>query len=183
MTLRIFPVSGGATYSDDWMAPRSDGRSHLGNDLFNKEGTPLLAVDDGQIRYGEDGLGGHVANLYAQDGTRYYYAHQSAFEGGPAPRQVKAGDVIGYMGHTGNAANTPTHLHFEVHPNNSGPSGAIDPYPLLKKATVQSGASPSTSTNKVAVGLLLGAAAIGLWSYADPSSFNRLSHRIMRIFT
>lgn len=175
MTLRVFPVAGGASYSSDYNpGDPSRGRTHLGNDLFNKEGTPLLAVDDGEVRYGEDGLGGHVANLYAKDNTKYYYAHQSAFEG--ANRNVQAGEVIGYMGHTGNAINTPTHLHFQVHPNRGQ---AVDPYPLLKQAKIQSAsASPSSGPSKLTIALVMGAVGLGVWAYTEPASLNRLLRKI-----
>lgn len=130
MPLTIFPVSGGAKYTNDYGEPRS-GHTHQGNDLFGPEKRPLLAVDDGEVRYGTDQLGGNVANLRSPDGTRYYYAHLFAFEG--ANRKVKAGDLIGYMGRTGNALTTPVHLHFEVHPGGGAP---VNPYPLLLKAQV-----------------------------------------------
>src|SRR5690242_16762159 len=127
MPLRVFPVEDGARYTDNWMA----GRTHYGNDLFAPEGTPLLAVDDGVVRYGTDPLGGNVANLYATDGTRYYYAHQYAFAHGASPgtsRSVRAGEILGYVGTTGNAQGTPSHVHFEIHPGNGE---AIDPFPYL----------------------------------------------------
>jgi len=129
MPLRVFPVSGGAKYTNDYGEPRSSGRKHEGNDLFGPEKKPLLAVDDGEVRFGTDTLGGNVANLRSADGTRYYYAHLYAFEG--INRKVQAGDVIGYLGRTGNALTTPTHLHFEVHPAGGAP---VNPFPLLATA-------------------------------------------------
>lgn len=131
MTLRIFPVQGGAGYTNDYHDPRSGGRSHQGNDLFAAEGTPLLAVDDGTVRYTTDPLGGNVIYLKALDGVTYYYAHLSRFEGGD--RSVRAGELIGYLGKTGNAATTEPHLHFEVHP----PGTVTNPYQLLKLAAIQ----------------------------------------------
>jgi len=176
MSLRVFPVANGARYTDDWGDPRSGGRSHAGNDLFSTEGTPLLAADDGEVRYGTDVLGGNVANLRSPDGTRYYYAHLSAFEG--TNRQVRAGDVIGYMGRTGNAANTPTHLHFEVHP---GGGAAIDPFPLLNAAQKVS-ASQKPSTSLLWPLLFIGAVGLGLWAYGNVNvhTTQRLLRRLTR---
>ena len=138
MPLRIFPIAAPASFVSSFADPRSGGRSHAGNDLFAERGAPLVAVDDGQIRSGRDPLGGNILNLYATDGTRYYYAHLDAFTDGtatltdpPAPRMVRAGDVVGFLGSTGNAAATPPHVHFEIHPGN-GP--AIDPFPALQNA-------------------------------------------------
>jgi len=75
-------------------------------------------------------LGGTKLWLVGASGTRYYYAHLSAFaEGVTEGKVVTAGDVVGFVGNTGNAATTPAHLHFEVHAN-GGP--AVNPYPLLK---------------------------------------------------
>lgn len=171
MGLRVFPVAGGARYTNDWQS----GRVHNGNDLFAVEGTPLLAVDDGLVRYGTDGLGGNVANLYATDGTRYYYAHQSAFASGAAPgtsRNVRAGDVIGYVGTTGNAQGTPAHVHFEVHPSNGE---AVNPFPYLSAASVRNVASPSSGPG---IGsLLVLALGIGGFYYlaSNPSIVRKLS--------
>lgn len=137
MPLQIFPVAGPTTYSDDWGANRSGGRSHQGNDLFAAEGTPVVAVDDGTVSYGVDPLGGPYFGLRCADG-RYYGAHLSAYVEAdqtgtttpPLPRAVKAGDIIGRVGHTGNAAATPPHLHFQM-----WIGGQItDPYPYLKAA-------------------------------------------------
>lgn len=118
--IRLFPMAT-ADYSDDFNA-----QTHHGNDLFAPEGAPVFAVDDGSLRLTEDPIGGHVFYLHAPDGTVYYGAHLSAYEG--ADRSVRAGDVIGYVGHTGNAAHTQPHLHFEVHP---GGGAAVDPFSLL----------------------------------------------------
>src|SRR5512140_1639686 len=105
--IRFFPVAGSARFSDDFGAPRSGGRTHEGIDLFNSEGTPLVAVDSGDVHFGTDVLGGNIANVYAQEGTRYYYAHLQGFEG--VRRFVTAGETIGYLGRTGNAATTEPH--------------------------------------------------------------------------
>jgi murein DD-endopeptidase MepM/ murein hydrolase activator NlpD len=158
VSLRLFPVLGGASYVDDFAYAKPDGRSHMGNDLMSPTGTPLLAVDDGEARYGTDVLGGNVVNLYGLDGTRYYYAHLSRFEGGAVPgtrTQVKAGDVVGYVGTTGNAAGGPSHVHFEIHP---GGGAAVDPYPILRSAPVTKALPGSTLRSLIPLLVLTGAA-------------------------
>ena len=70
-------------------------------------------------------LGGNQVKLFGDDGVAYYYTHLHSF--GKKGRVV-AGDVIGTVGNTGNAAGGPTHVHFEVHP---GGGAAVNPYPLL----------------------------------------------------
>lgn len=169
MSLRIFPISGGARYTNDYAEPRSGGRSHQGNDLFNEEGTPLVAVDDGDIRFGTDPLGGNVANLRSPDGTRYYYAHLSGFEG--QNRQVRAGEVIGYLGKTGNAATTAPHLHFEVHP---GGGGAVNPFSYLQSAQTTSASKPGGLFWPVIIASAIG---FGAWAYMRPASAKRLVRR------
>jgi murein DD-endopeptidase MepM/ murein hydrolase activator NlpD len=131
----VFPVGGAHSFSDTFGAPRMFGTAyahlHQGTDIFASSGTPLLAVERGVvIQMGSDVLGGTKLWLVGASGTRYYYAHLSAFaEGMSENTLVKAGDVVGFVGNTGNAATTPAHLHFEVHPG-GGP--AVNPYPLLK---------------------------------------------------
>jgi murein DD-endopeptidase MepM/ murein hydrolase activator NlpD len=131
----VFPVAGPHSFSDTWGAPRMFGTAyahlHQGTDIFAASGTPLVAVERGVlISIGTDVLGGTKLWLVGASGTRYYYAHLSAYAEGVAEgKVVAAGDVVGFVGNTGNAATTPSHCHFEVHPN-GGP--AVNPYPLLK---------------------------------------------------
>ncbi len=137
MALLVFPVAPEAkpTFVDDWHAPRSGGRLHQGTDIFAPLGSPVLAIDDGRVERSTEPRGGIVATLHATDGTRYVYAHLNAYPEGPglARAQVRAGDVIGFVGDTGNAKGTPPHLHFEVHPDNArGPGSAVPPVPILR---------------------------------------------------
>ena len=159
--MRIFPVLGGASYSSDYNAVARPGmRKHDGVDIFAPEGTPLLAVDDGVASFGTDPLGGNVINLRAPDGTRYYYAHLSRFEGGS--RSVRAGELLGYVGTTGNAVGKPPHLHFEAHPAFGGasPGGPIDPFPLLRNASVVQRRSITTAAPSPLPGILLAAGLV-----------------------
>ena len=131
----VFPVAGPRSYSDTFGAPRMFGTSyahlHQGTDIFAAQGTPLVAVERGVlIKVGTDVLGGTKLWLVGASGTRYYYAHLSAFaEGTTENKVVAAGEVVGYVGNTGNAITTPPHVHFEVHP---GGGAAVNPYPLLR---------------------------------------------------
>lgn len=126
----VFPVADPHTFASTFGAPRSGGRSHEGNDIFAPMGTPLLATENGVIaNMGTGILGGIKLWLVGESGTEYYYAHLIAYaEGITDGTRVEAGDVIGYVGNTGNAITTPPHLHFEIHPDGGE---AIDPYPLL----------------------------------------------------
>jgi len=120
------PVSG-AAYSDDYGA--RGGGFHYGIDMFAPTGAPLVAVKAGTLtQMPMNGAGGNEAYLSA-DGNVYYYAHLSQYAGGP--RSVAQGEVIGYVGSTGNAS--APHLHFEI--RIGGANGSrIDPYPTLKSA-------------------------------------------------
>jgi hypothetical protein len=126
----VFPVAGGAAFSDDYGAPRAGTGWHHGNDLFADTGTPVVAVADGTLsRVGVNTLGGNRLWLTDDRGNTFYYAHLSAY----APEavegaRVRAGQVIGFVGNTGQAITTPPHLHFEIHP---GDGDAIDPYAYL----------------------------------------------------
>jgi murein DD-endopeptidase MepM/ murein hydrolase activator NlpD len=121
------PVSG-AAYSANY-GPRGSG-FHYGIDMFAPTGAPLVAVKAGTISHmAMNGSGGNEAYLSANDGNVYFYAHLSQYAGGP--RSVSQGEVIGYVGSTGNAA--APHLHFEI--RIGGANGTrIDPYPTLSSA-------------------------------------------------
>jgi murein DD-endopeptidase MepM/ murein hydrolase activator NlpD len=134
----VFPVYGPSSFGDTFGAPRGDIVSgwHHGEDIFGQLGTPLLAVADGTIfSVGWNDLGGYRLWLRDRAGNEFYYAHLSAYSPFAVNgRQVKAGTVIGFMGNTGDAATTPYHLHFEIHPVGLlylGYDGAVRPYPYL----------------------------------------------------
>jgi Peptidase family M23 len=132
----VFPVYGPSSFSDDFGAPRADVAWHHGNDIFAPLGAPVLAVADGTLfLVGWNDLGGNRLWLRDRHGNEFYFAHLSAysplaFDGS----QVRAGDVIAFVGNTGDAAGTPTHLHFEIHPAQLlglGYDGVVDPYAFL----------------------------------------------------
>jgi murein DD-endopeptidase MepM/ murein hydrolase activator NlpD len=134
----VFPVYGPSSFGDTFGAPRGDIASgwHHGEDIFGQLGTPLLAVADGTIfSVGWNDIGGYRLWLRDRAGNEFYYAHLSAYSPFAVNgRQVKAGTVIGFMGNTGDAATTPYHLHFEIHPVGLlylGYDGAVRPYPYL----------------------------------------------------
>lgn len=124
---KMCPIAGPMTHTEDWGNPRSGGRTHKGNDLFNAYGTPNVAIVSGRIEHNLDDLGGQGVNLFADDGTMYYYAHLSAFAG--PNRRVTQGEVIGYTGDTGNAKGGAPHTHFEIR---LGGTQRVDPYPLIR---------------------------------------------------
>lgn len=130
-----FPVGDPHSFWDSFGAPRMTGtsyaHSHQGTDIMAPAGTPLFAAERGIItKMGTDVLGGTKIWVKGESGTYYYYAHLSAFADGMVNGLVvDAGDVIGYVGDTGNARGGAPHLHFEIHPDGGA---AVNPYPLLK---------------------------------------------------
>jgi len=134
----VFPVYGSSSFGNTFGAPRGDVASgwHHGEDIFAPLGAPLLAVADGTIfSVGWNHLGGWRLWLRDRDGNEFYYAHLSAFSPFAVNgREVKAGTVVGFVGNSGDAASTPYHLHFEIHPVGMlymGYDGAVMPYPYL----------------------------------------------------
>jgi len=134
----VFPVYGPSGYSDTFGAFRGDvaGNWHHGDDIFAPLGAPILACADGLVfSVGWNDVGGNRLWLRDSQGNEFYYAHLSAFT--PLARNgmhVKAGEMLGFVGNTGDAQGTPTHLHFEVHPSSllfMGYDGAVDPTPYL----------------------------------------------------
>ena len=131
----VFPVGDPHSFSDSFGAPRMMGSSyehaHRGTDILAPRNTPLLACERGIItRVGTDVLGGNKIWVKGESGTYYYYAHLESFAEGMVDGTVVApGDVIGYVGTSGNASGGPPHVHFEIHPDGGA---AVNPYPLLK---------------------------------------------------
>jgi len=124
----VCPVQGSVSFTDTWGAPRGNGRTHKGTDMFAGTGTPVVAVTSGSVFFQADTLGGNAAYVNGGDGNTYYYAHLNDYVGGA--RSVSAGELVGHVGNTGDASGGPSHLHFEIRPG--GPNGAqIDPYPTL----------------------------------------------------
>jgi murein DD-endopeptidase MepM/ murein hydrolase activator NlpD len=124
-----FPVVGAEAGSIRGLfgAARDSGRrAHEGVDIFVGRLTPVLAVAAGSAMPHHDELGGNTVWLNTP-GTSYYYAHLDRIAVRDQQR-VKVGDVLGYVGNTGNAGGVPSHLHFGVYRWGREP---IDPLPLL----------------------------------------------------
>ena len=127
-----FPVAGHSSVHihSFWGAPRDGGRRlHKGVDVFARKGTPVVAISDGFVaRIDNTVVGGKV--IWVRDAKRnqaYYYAHLDEFLVDEFAR-VHKGDTLGTVGNTGNAINTPSHLHFGIYATRS----AVDPLPFIQ---------------------------------------------------
>ena len=129
----VCPADQPNTFVDTWGAPRSGGRRHQGVDLLAARGTPVRAIHDGVLfRVDQGGLGGLFIWLRSPWGDEYYYAHLDGF--GPGIRTgvtAEQGDLIGYVGTSGNSPDYIPHLHFEYHP---GGGSAVNPYSVAVAA-------------------------------------------------
>ncbi len=121
------PIQGPNAFGDTWGAPRPGGRKHEGVDMMSPSGTPVVAVVAGNAMMKTSELGGNLVTLVGDDGNRYFYGHLSAWEGGS--RRVAPGEVIGYVGSTGQT--TANHLHFGIYP---GGGVAVNPYPIVRQS-------------------------------------------------
>ena len=133
----VFPVFGPVSFGDSFGAPRADLASgwHHGEDILGPLGSPILAVADGTVfAVGWNELGGWKLWLRDRAGNEFYYAHLSAYSPLAVDgTRVAAGDVLGFMGDTGDATGV-SHLHFEIHPVDLihlGYDGVVAPYPFL----------------------------------------------------
>ncbi|AZI43258.1 M23 family metallopeptidase [Deinococcus psychrotolerans] len=121
----------GVRFADTWGGARSEGRRHEGVDIFAPRGTEIVATTEGMVlNVGPDRLGGRTVMILGPSGARHYYAHLERYPNLKRGDWVKAGAVVGYVGDSGNAKGTPPHLHYGIYQS----GGAINPYPLLKKA-------------------------------------------------
>ena len=145
----IFPVAGPTTYVDDFGQARAGG-AHQGNDLMAAKKTPAVAVEAGRVKFWTTSASaGCMLYLYGASGTTYLYIHLnndltmrndnrgkcvpgvSYARGLKDGAKVQAGQMIGYVGDSGDANGIASHLHFEVHP---GGGAAVSPYPYLQTA-------------------------------------------------
>jgi len=133
-----FPVAGLAWWQNDWHAYRCCPYPHLhqGLDLFAPRGTPVVAAADGIVSQRVNGpISGMAIEITDAGRTQYFYAHLSGF--GPdisLGTHVYLGQVVGYVGNTGNASLTIPHLHFEVQPDGI----PVPPMPYVDQWLIQS---------------------------------------------
>jgi murein DD-endopeptidase MepM/ murein hydrolase activator NlpD len=124
----VCPVDGATTFRDSWGEPRPGGRGHTGVDMMSPTGTPLVAIENGVI-YNPNWhyAGGIGLYILGDSGDSWYYAHLNGYAAGiQAGTRVAAGQLVGYVGATGNAASPHLHLAHIL------PSGQyINPYPVV----------------------------------------------------
>lgn len=120
----VCPING-SSYMNDWGFPRGGGtRYHEGNDLFVSRGTPVRAPVGGTVEFKTGSIGGLQFSLMGNDGVVYIGTHMDQFGD---DGNVEAGDIIGYVGNTGNAVGTRPHLHFGMYHEGT----PVNPYPTL----------------------------------------------------
>jgi murein DD-endopeptidase MepM/ murein hydrolase activator NlpD len=127
---RTCPVAGASAFSDTWNNPRDPNRQHHGTDLVAAEGTPLVAIENGRIWSPNwHWAGGIGLYIRGDSGDIYYYAHMQKYAPGiVSGTRVGAGQLVGYVGNTGNSS--IPHLHIGYQPG-GGP--LTNPYQLMVK--------------------------------------------------
>ena len=114
--------------ANTWGGIRSGNRRHEGIDIFAKRGTAVVSATNGIVSaVGRNNLGGYVVWVVGPGRQRHYYAHLEGYAEISEGQEVGIGDTLGYVGDSGNAKGTPTHLHYGIYTD----SGAINPYPAL----------------------------------------------------
>ena len=145
----LFPVVGSASYADDFGDPRGQGR-HEGNDILADRGAPVVAVEAGKVEFWTtSSRAGCMLYLYGRSGTTYLYVHLNndltdgndnrgscapgvAFAPGlRSGAKVRAGQLVGFVGDSGDANGIHPHLHFELHPHDGA---AVSPFRWLEAA-------------------------------------------------
>lgn len=174
-----FPVAGSVWFSDDYVAQRGNGaRRHQATDIFSAKGTPLHAAADGVVCRLEGASGpmpsyGYLLAICGDDGRQYGYHHLNNDRpgtddglGGPTRafaagiregQRVSRGQLVGYLGDSGNAEDTPPHLHFVVmDPRLRDPrlepdpwiQGRVNPYASLVAAQRRGDVPGATASNR-----------------------------------
>ncbi len=114
--------------ADTWGDPRSGERRHQGIDIFAARRTPVLSTTRGVVaRRGTNPLGGRTVTIQGPGGWRHYYAHLQQYGGQAEGDWVEAGEVIGFVGTSGNAPPGAPHLHYAIYTRD----GPVNPYPML----------------------------------------------------
>ena len=118
---------------DTWAASRSSGRLHEGIDIMAPKGTKVFSATEGLVgSLKQNNLGGKVIWILGPGGAWHYYAHLDGIKRGLSEGDyVKKGELIGYVGNTGNARHTASHLHYGLYLSGRG-RGAVNPYPYLR---------------------------------------------------
>ena len=177
-----FPARGPIRYSNDFANPRSGGRVHRATDLFGAMGTRMVAARTGTVIWlptSEVGLSGFAMQILGDDGRTYAYYHlgpaggrlrQAVARGINLGSRVTRGQLVGYLGNSGNAAGGAPHVHFEIHDNRvKDPYGSnrINPYASLRAAqglsAGVSGPAPTVSPGSDALRLGANGPAVKRW--------------------
>jgi hypothetical protein len=186
----VFPVYGTAAYGDGFGNVRKDVPNgwHHGDDILAPLGAPVLAVAHGVVfMVGFEKIGGRRLWLRDDRGNEFYYAHLSAYSPFAVDGAiVNAGDVLGFVGNSGDAEGGPFHLHFEIHPVGLlglGYDGAVDPTTYLDtwrrvrqlSFEAAAGWTPTTQVKNApqAGAVLLGSTDISSASGLDPHALSR----------
>jgi hypothetical protein len=157
----LFPVVGPVTYTNDFGQARAGG-PHQGNDLMGLKRSPVVAVEEGTVQFWTTSASaGCMLYLHGASGTMYEYIHLNndltsgndnkgkcvagvSYAPGLVDGQhVDAGQLVGYLGDSGDANGIASHLHFEVHPKGGS---AVSPYPYLQKAAQLLAPAPPSGT-------------------------------------